>query len=52
MRQATRAKRSRSGAQLAFKRDSIGAVDLGALAGGTPAIGALAIGALAIVHSL
>ena len=47
MRQATRAKRSRSGAQLAFKRVSIGAVALGALAGGAPAIGALAI-----VHSL
>jgi hypothetical protein len=47
MRQATRAKRSRSGAQLAFKRVSIGVMALGALAGGAPAIGALAI-----VHSL
>src|SRR5215208_6197459 len=48
MRQATRAKRSRSGAQVAFKRLSIGAVALGALAVGATAIGALAIGALAI----
>jgi hypothetical protein len=47
MRQATRAKRSRSGVQLVFKRVSIGAVALGALAGGAPAVGALAI-----VHSL
>src|SRR5215208_6924167 len=43
MRQATRAKRSRSGAQVAFKRLSIGAVALGALA-----IGALAIRALVV----
>jgi ABC-type taurine transport system substrate-binding protein len=48
MRQATRAKRSSSGAQVAFKRLSIGAVVLGALAVGATAIGALAIGALAI----
>jgi ABC-type taurine transport system substrate-binding protein len=48
MRQATGAKRYRSGAQMAFKRLSIGAVALGALAVGATAIGALAIGALAI----
>src|SRR5215217_4209497 len=41
MRQATRAKRSRSGAQAVFKRLSIGAVALGALAVGATAIGAL-----------
>src|SRR5215211_4369680 len=46
MRQPTRAKRSRSGAQVAFKRVSIGAMALGALAVGATAIGALAIGAL------
>jgi hypothetical protein len=48
MRQATRAKRSRSGAQAVFKRLSIGAVALGALAVGATAIGALAIGALVV----
>ena len=47
MRQATRAKRTPSGMQVAFKRVSIGAVALGALAVGATAIGALAI-ALAI----
>jgi anti-sigma factor RsiW len=47
-RQATRAKRSPSGAQVAFRRATIGAMALGAFAVGATAIGALAIGALAI----
>ena len=47
VRRAKQVEQSPFGAQVAFKRVSIGAVALGALAGGAPAIGALAI-----VHSL
>ncbi len=52
VRRAKQVEQSPFGAQVAFRRATIGAMALGALAGGAPAIGALAIGALAIVHSL
>ena len=52
MRRAKQVEQSPFGAQVAFRRATIGAMALGALAVGAPAIGALAIGALAIVHSL
>jgi len=48
MRRARQAEQSPFGAQVAFKRATIGAMALGALAVGATAIGALAIGALAI----
>jgi hypothetical protein len=48
MRRARRVEQPKFGAQVAFKRVSIGAMALGALAVGATAIGALAIGALAI----
>jgi hypothetical protein len=48
MRRARQVEQSPFGAQVAFKRATIGAMALGALAVGATAIGALAIGALAI----
>jgi hypothetical protein len=48
IRRAKQVEQSPFGAQVAFKRATIGAMALGALAVGATAIGALAIGALAI----
>ena len=48
MRTAMQAKRSASGAWVAFGRAALGAMGLGALAVGVTAVGAAAIGALAI----
>ena len=48
MRRARQVQQFPFGAQVAFKRATIGAMALGALAVGATAIGALAIGALAI----
>jgi hypothetical protein len=48
MRRAKQVEQSPFGAQVAFRRATIGAMALGALAVGATAIGALAIGALAI----
>ena len=48
LRRARQVEQSPFGAQVAFRRATIGATALGALAVGATAIGALAIGALAI----
>ena len=48
VRRAKQVEQSPFGAQVAFRRATIGAMALGALAVGATAIGALAIGALAI----